>query len=555
MEALFVYVLKASAVVLLFYSIYELLLKKETFFLANRIFLLAGLVLAVFLPLVVIEREVEVEATAGYLLDKVNTYSTLTAPQQGSVLNWEEIILTVFLIGFAFMLGRLILQLLSVGRQISKNKVSRLGNYKIVEMAGEASPFSFFHYIFYNPAEYGPEELHSILEHEKVHCKEWHSVDVLLGQFITAILWFNPISWIYLKVIQQNLEFLADARATQKVSSRKSYQYTMLKIAGNLRTIPLTNNFYNSLIKKRIVMLHQSKSKKRNIWKTMVVLPFLALFLWSFSVETVYLPVNEIFPETKAAQKIDIRIDKDTSDKELKEIKKDLSKKGIDFSYTVVHNENKEIIDLSVSVSTIKKGNNSFKGTSNFNNDGKPIDPVTIVFDEDNNFFFTTYDGKHNKVVHTDSHVSTWMHSDEGEHESIEIYKVDGKETIKVNGKEVSRKELKEMEKKGKIKGKHFRIEKHQSEGKDSNITIMTNGHSEHDVKVINDDDGGFYIMHGDLDDSWLILLNGKEVDQSFIEDLDSEDVESITVLKGEKAVKKYGKKDKDHVLEITTKE
>ena len=555
MEAFFVYILKASAVILVFYVVYELLLKKETLFLTNRIFLLTGLVLAALLPLIVIQREVEVETAAGILVDNANSLNTATVIRDNSLLNWEEIFMIVFTVGFVFMLGRLCLQLLSVLRQIRKHKVSRLEAYKIVEMKTGASPFSFFHYIFYNPAEYGPEELNAILEHEKVHCRQWHSLDILLGQFTTAVLWFNPLSWIYLKVIRQNLEFLADARATQKVSSRKNYQYTMLKISGNLRTIPLTNHFYNSLIKKRIVMLHQSKSKKRNIWKTMVVLPFLALFLWSFNVETVYLPVNDNFTEAEAIQKIDIRIDKDTSNKELEDIKKDLSEEGIDFSYTVVHNKKKEIIDLSVSVSSLKNGKNTFKGTSTFNNDGNPIDPVTIVFDKDNNFFFTTSDGKHQKIVHTDTHVSTWMHSDEGEHESIEIYKDNGKEIIKVNGKEVSRKQLEKLEKEGKIKGKHFRIEKHQSKGKDTNISITTNGHSEHEVKVISDDDGGFYIMQGDLDDSWLILLNGKEVDQSFIEDLDAEDVESITVLKGEKAVKKYGKKDKENVLEITTKE
>ena len=39
------------------------------------------------------------------------------------------------------------------------------------------------------------------------------------------------------------------------------------------------------------------------------------------------------------------------------------------------------------------------------------------------------------------------------------------------------------------------------------------------------------------------------------MENLDSEKIKSINVLKGESATKKYGKKAKDGVIEITTKD
>ena len=554
METLFTYILKASSVIVLFYLVYEFFLKRETFFLVNRIFLLTGLVLALIVPLVVIERVVEVEALS-FGSDNMTAVTTVSATQSAPLFQWQDGLLLLFIAGVALMLSRMIVQLLSVGKIIRRGRTVELNNYKLVEMQEEATPFSFFKYIFYNPGKYGNEELEAILEHEKVHCRQWHSLDVLLAQFLLVVLWFNPLSWLYLRAVQQNLEFLADASATRKVVSKKAYQYTMLKVSGQIQAIPVTNNFYNSLIKKRIVMLHQSKSKNRNLLKTFIVLPFLAMFLWGFNVKTVYLPVNDLFQVSKSEQEVNIRIDKDTSDQELEDLKKDLSDKGIDFSYTVVHNENKEIIDLNISISSLKDGKNTFTGTSSFNNDGEPIDPVNIVFDKDNNFFFTNGHDKHQRIVHTDSHVSTVIHADGDEHQSIEIYKNDGKEVIKVNGKEVTRKEFKKMKKDGKIKGKHIMINSHDSGDSNHHIMIMGDGEHEDDVEIINVDEGGFLFLNGEFDEDWYVLLDGKEVPFSMVRDLDPDDVRSINVIKGEEAVKKYGKKAKNGVLRITTQD
>ena len=90
-------------------------------------------------------------------------------------------------------------------------------------------------------------------------------------------------------------------------------------------------------------MLNQTKSKKRQALKTLIIVPVLALFLYAFNSETVYLPAEAKSSDSELTaimvKPIKIHFDKDTSDKELKDLKKDLSKKGIDFSYTVVHND------------------------------------------------------------------------------------------------------------------------------------------------------------------------------------------------------------------------
>ena len=562
MEALIIYILKASGILFLFLISYELLLKKETFFNLNRAFLLTGLVLAVFLPLVVIKEYVVLESSNTSLMQLGQANFATGGTESGSSFGLTDLFYSILLIGIGFMLLRLMLQLLSISKILRRNKLIKIQGYTLVEINKDLAPFSFFNYIFFNPAQYKEEELEAVLEHEKVHCRQWHSIDVLIAQLVLILLWINPISWLYLKSVKQNLEFLADSNATRRVASRKNYQYTMLKISGNLKVIPLTNNFYNSLIKKRIVMLHQSKSSRLNMLKTLVILPVLAVFLWSFNTETVYLPPtanNPVVSEQDAAkQSVEIKIDKDTSDEELLRIKKDLAKKGVDFSYTVVHNEQNEIIDLNISLNSNSGKGKSFTGSSNFENDGEPIDPVVIVFDEDNNFFFMGDDGDKHHVVHTEKNYSTWVHSDDDAHQVIEVYKDNGKEVIKVNGKKVSRKELEKMEKEGKIHMRHVMIDT-DDDGERNTVIIKSHESGsdhdiDHDVEVISGDGGSFFFMNGEMNEDWLILLDGKEVTMKDIRDLEPDDIETISVLKGESAAKKYGKKAESGALEITTK-
>ncbi len=557
MEELLIYIAKASGILLLFYGVYELMLKKETFFNVNRAFLLCGYVLALLLPLVVIKNYVEIPFTSGELLANGSIQNVTPLPEKTASIIFPEILKAIFLLGFGFMGLRFLLQLSSVFRMIRRNQRRKFNGYTLVEVPEKTGPFSFFSYIFYSPGHYPEEEFKAILEHEKEHCRQWHSLDVLFAQLVLILLWINPISWFYLNNVKQNLEFLADRRATQRVTSRKAYEYSLLKISGNLQMVPLTNNFYNSLIKKRIVMLHQSRSNRRNVLKTGIILPVLALFLWSFNSETVYVPSGtEISARAKiefGIQIVEIQIDKDTSDEELEELKKDLADKGVDFSYTVVHNENKEIIDLSISLSSKEKGSNTFMGTSSFNNDGEPIEPVTLVFDKDNNMFFMGKDGEDLKVIEVNKDISTWVHSDDDVHQTVEIYKDNGKEVIRVNGKEVSREELEEMEKEGKIHKHQVKIEQKVKGDKEHRIMIIGDHDVDHDIEVISGDSNAFFFLDGEVDDNWLILLDGKEVGLDEVRDLDPEKVETINVVKGDEAAKKYGKKAKDGVLEITT--
>src|SRR5690606_33341038 len=103
-------------------------------------------------------------------------------------------------------------------------------DYKFVNVKENIAPFSYFNYIVYNPELYSEVEMQNILEHEKVHCAQNHTIDVLIARLFCIVFWWNPFIWFYKKAIVQNLEFIADSDAFKNISDKKAYQFTLLKI-------------------------------------------------------------------------------------------------------------------------------------------------------------------------------------------------------------------------------------------------------------------------------------------------------------------------------------
>ena len=573
MDALLIYLLKASGVLAIFYLAYQLFLKKETFYYVNRHFLMVGIVTALTLPFVTITNYVEIAALPlNYTLSESSLVGVpVTTPDW----NMIDMIFTIYILGLGIFTTKFIIQILSLYKLIKSNKTKKQGRFYHVETHKNIAPFSFFNYIFYNPNLYSQSELTAILKHEKAHSSQWHSLDVLLSHLMAIFTWINPFSWLYQSNIKQNLEFLADAKATEEVPSIKNYQYALLKVSANQFYTPIVNNFYNSLIKKRIVMLNKSKSNKRNILKVAFILPALAIFLVSFNTKEVYVPMKPTLAtpsnSVQNPQLIEIRIDKNTTDKELIDLKKDLAKKGIDFSYTVVHNSKKEIIEISVDFATTNDDGKIIRSSSSFSNGDEGIDPVHIIYDKETNSIsmgskVNMPSKKRKKVlieVDEDDDKMIWVEADgdgddDVEHRRIEIIDENGKETIKVNGKEVSRKEFDKMKKEDGLHEKHIKIKKSKGD-KDENIFIMkmSTDDEDEDMDIMDIEEGGHkkvFIMKSEGDEKPLFIINEKEVEENEIEKLDPSNIESMNVLKGEMAAKKYGDKGKNGVVEITIK-
>jgi len=401
METFIIYFAKASCLLVLFYLAYMLLLKKETFFTANRFFLLSGLFTSALLPLAVYTKTVWVTpppAPAMQIPVKVISLDNVTlAPQvivpETFTVNWFYVAAIAYAVGFLFFAVHFLLALYKVKRMLAYKQVTQHGNLKYIDSESVQSPFSFFNYIVYNSAVLQPQELDNIIAHEKVHSSQKHSLDVLVCQLFCIVFWFNPFAWLYKKAISQNLEFIADSVAAKQVIDVKAYQITLLKITMQPGRIAITNHFYQSLIKKRIVMLNKQQSKRLNFYKYALIVPALIAFILLYQVEVV---AQEKEPRGKPATATSTRttknskwqiiqdITKDTKDEELKLIPL-LFKKEFDadviFS-NIKRNAKGEITSIKV-IAKDKDNKTSYPNYEIKSTDDSGILPFTIDIQQD----------------------------------------------------------------------------------------------------------------------------------------------------------------------------
>jgi beta-lactamase regulating signal transducer with metallopeptidase domain len=295
------YLIKVSAILVLFYLCYKFLLQRETFFESNRSFLLLGLITAFILPLITISKHIMVEPNI--MKNTFTLEESLLQSQtivQENPLEFTTIITYLYITGILFFIGRFLLQFGSLVTLLINSTKQRVSSFIYVITKNIISPFSFFNWIVFNPNQFNDTELKQIITHEKVHAKQLHSIDILLAELICILLWFNPSVWYYKRDLRQNLEFIADKNAQATTNCKKSYQHLLLKTSVPNYQMALTNNFYNSSIKKRIVMLHKNKSHNRNQLKFLLVLPVLGLFLMSFNIKEVYIEATSSQAETYA---------------------------------------------------------------------------------------------------------------------------------------------------------------------------------------------------------------------------------------------------------------
>ncbi|RZK10696.1 MAG: peptidase M56 [Flavobacterium sp.] len=392
MEPIILYFIKSGAA-------YYFFLRKETFFKSNRWFLLFGLVISVLLPVVTFKKTVWVEPApiVAYTpaSDMVPAYAyqagdgpaeafVTVVPEKTFEIDWFWVGLAVYALGILALLVKFALDYYALKKVLKGKAIYQQEDYKFVNVEDNIAPFSYFNYIVYNPELYSQVEMENILEHEKVHCSQNHTIDVLIARVFCIAFWWNPFVWLYKKAIVQNLEFIADSDAFKNISDKKAYQFTLLKITTHESCVAISNHFFQSLIKKRIVMLNKNQSKRWNSWKYAIIVPALAVFMWQFQVKVVAQEKKGDIIEQSTSTTIRKEVTAKTTDAELKELEtlfKEQHNATLKFS-KVKRNKAGEIISLKAAMESKGKNNNEavFQVSGN-----DPIKAFTIIKYNDSN--------------------------------------------------------------------------------------------------------------------------------------------------------------------------
>jgi hypothetical protein len=294
------YLLKSAACLAIFFLFYKLLLEGTSFHVFKRGYLLGMVLISFFIPLVTITTYVEVSELANPIL-----ITTSSEGIETSGLTLVEILVqsiwVIYGLGVVFFSVRFIKNLQTILFRIQHNPKLKMDRVVNVLLKEKVTPHTFLSFIFLNKARFEAQEIPSeVLLHEQTHAKQNHSYDILFIELLQIVFWFNPfVHWIK-HAVKLNHEFLADRAVLEKGIAPQNYQNILLTFSSNVPENYLANAIHYSFIKKRLTIM-KTNTSKRTIWiKSLLILPLLAILLFSFSTTEVIekdRPANEITPE------------------------------------------------------------------------------------------------------------------------------------------------------------------------------------------------------------------------------------------------------------------
>jgi len=285
------YLLESSFCLVVFYLFYLLFLKKETYFQFNRFYLIGSALLALFIPVINVDFNSAshisgVEQIYPFISQVNNIQLGIhqTIAQESNVLNISvaDVIYWVYMAGLFIMALKLFNGLFKLFGIIDRSPKLKNQDHTLL-IAEEVPAASFFSYIFWKDKHDKSDPIQkTIMNHEMVHVRQWHSLDVVIMEVMVIIKWFNPLIYLFRNSLKQTHEFIADKYVTDQMGDKLRYASILLNNSGTANLPPVSNHFYGN-IKERIEMLSTKKSAKLQQLKYFAILPLTIILFSLFS--------------------------------------------------------------------------------------------------------------------------------------------------------------------------------------------------------------------------------------------------------------------------------
>ena len=303
-----VYFLKINVAIALFYAFYRLFFYKDTFFTWRRTVLLCFFAISAIVPLFNIQNWVEQQEPMVAMAD---LYATVVLPELTLTLtpqtetDWKQLLTAgidiAYWIVVALLAARFLVQLTGILRLGRRCPTQKIDDTTVHLLPRPEGPFSFFHWIFVYPGAHTDEELHEILTHERTHARQWHSIDVMIGELACIACWFNPFAWIMKREIRTNLEYMADEKVLETGHDSRTYQYHLLGLSHHKAAATIYNSFNVLPLKKRITMMNKKRTRAIGRTKYLMFLPLAALLMIVSNIEAVARATQKITAEVMEA--------------------------------------------------------------------------------------------------------------------------------------------------------------------------------------------------------------------------------------------------------------
>ena len=263
------YIIESGVSLGLLSTVYFIFLRNETFFKANRLFLILAIVFSSLLPFLhfkVFQFKTILTEAAGTqaqtnMLESVNVFSSGISGSLAKFITANNIIVFGYFAVVTVFTILLFVRIIQIVMVIRKSEVVPKMGINFVYIDGDSSPYSFLKYLFVSRNLEKNPGWEKMLAHESEHIRQGHTVDILILELISLFQWFNPFFWMMRRVIKENHEYMADSAVLSKGVPVDLYKRILVdQWVGNQFSI--ANNFNSSLIKSRLKMMTKIKSSK-----------------------------------------------------------------------------------------------------------------------------------------------------------------------------------------------------------------------------------------------------------------------------------------------------
>lgn len=281
-----IFFLKCVASSGVMFGYYWFALRNKTFHQYNRFYLLATLIISIALPFFDLHFFSFQQEVIPNLSTFSNTPISITTSQLPGSFNWSYILAGVSISITVAMFLMLLKKISWVYRLKYQHRVIKMQGYDLIETNVKQAPFSFLNNLFWR-SDISRHEKNGkkIFKHEITHIKEKHTYDKLFSQLVLCFVWINPFYWFIQKELNIIHEFIADSKSIQQ-GDTQSFAEMLLRSHNEGRYLNPSHSFFNSSIKRRIIMLTTSKNTTYSYLRRLCALPVLLLvtFLVSFKI-------------------------------------------------------------------------------------------------------------------------------------------------------------------------------------------------------------------------------------------------------------------------------
>lgn len=224
------------------------------------------------LPLPATESE-EITLPAIVMLDALPTTVHTTVETESRIPTAIIVLLILYFAGILFFALRYAYTIMKLLRLIrSGRKVRDDEGRSLVTLSQSIAPFSWFGKIVLSEADYR-ENRQEILLHESAHIRKRHSFDLLAADLCIGLQWFNPAAWLLKRELQTVHEYEADDEVLAQGINARQYQLLLIKRAAGSKFYCVTNHFNHNKLNKRITMMLKKKSTRKATWKYLYMIP------------------------------------------------------------------------------------------------------------------------------------------------------------------------------------------------------------------------------------------------------------------------------------------